>query len=132
MMTARPYYGTDYPTVSGWWESHGWGAVPEAFLPTNGLIVEDADGVALAAGFLKLESSTPMAMLEWCVANNENKPRVSVEALAFLVGAARTMAKAMGRTTLFTYCKQQSLAKLYEKCGFQRSDTEMIHLVCNL
>ena len=35
----------------------------------------------------------------------------------------------MGYTVMLTTCKQESLAKVYEKTGFQRTDSNMIHLV---
>lgn len=131
MMTARPYFGTDYPTVEDWWIGHGWPAIPQGFLPTVGIVIEK-EGKPVAAGWIKLESSTPMAMLEWCVSDPRASGRDVFAAISQLVESAKASAKAMGRTALFTYCKQESLARLYERGGFERSDSEMIHLVCNL
>jgi len=38
----------------------------------------------------------------------------------------------MNYTVMLTTCKQESLAKVYEKSGFLQTDSEMIHLVQNL
>lgn len=132
MISARPFYfAKDYDMLCSWWKSHGWDAVPAAFLPAVGIVITDGEK-DLAAGFLKMETTTPIGMLEWSVTNPENAGRESIKALAELMESAKVAAKAMGRTVLFTYCKQPSLARLYEKAGFQTTDKEMIHLVCNL
>lgn len=131
MIQGRPYYGTDYPMVCDWWISHGWPPVCQTFLPAVGVIIE-LDGKPVAAGWLKMESTTPLAMPEWLVTNPENRDRDSIHALSELLEQLKAIAKAQGRTQLFAACKQDSLARLYCRHGFTKSDSEMIHLVCPL
>lgn len=131
MILGRPYYGTDYEMVSGWWEGHGWPSIAQAILPATGVIVE-VDGIPAAAGWLKLESTTPLGMTEWLVTNPKLSARPAVLALAELLEQLKAIAKAQGRTHLFAAVHQESLAKLYVKKGFEVSDREMIHLVCPL
>lgn len=131
MMGIRPYRAGDYATASAWWRGHGWEPVPEQFLPVLGVVVL-VDDVPAAMAWLKQENSTPIGMMEWLVTNPDNAPRDSVRAHKQAVEAIKDVCKATGRTTLFTFCKQPSLARAYERCGFTRSDDGMIHLVCNL
>lgn len=132
MILGRPYYGHDYEMVAGWFRGHGWEPVPQAFIPVLGIVVHDGEGRDLAAGWIKLESSTPIAMLEWVVTNPENHPKESAASIDALIQHAKECAKEQGRTAIFTYCKQDSLARKYGKHGFQQSDSGMIHLVCSL
>lgn len=131
MIQGRPYYGTDYEMVSDWWKDHGWPSVPVSMLPATGVVIE-IEGKPAAAGWLKLESTTPLAMPEWLVTNPKLSARHAVAALAELLEQLKAIAKAQGRTHLFAAVHQQSLAKLYVKKGFEISDREMIHLVCPL
>lgn len=131
MIQGRPYYGTDYGMVSGWWEGHGWPSAPQIALPATGVVIE-IDGNPAAAGWLKLESTTPLAMPEWLVSNPNLSARHAVAALAELLEQLKAIAKAQGRTHLFAAVHQESLARLYVKKGFEVSDREMIHLVCTL
>ena len=131
MISVRPYKAADYDMVSGWWKAHGWEAMSPTFLPVVGIVIED-NGVPRCAVWIKQENSTPIAMMEWLVTNPENTGKQSMRAISQAVHACRDCAKAMGRTALFTYCKQQSLARIYEREGFTLSDKEMIHLVMKL
>lgn len=130
-MKVRPYQASDYPLASEWWKAHGWGSVPECFLPVVGIVVEINDTPA-AMAWIKQENSTPIAMMEWLVTNPDNHPKNSLRAIREVTESVKACAKAMGRTTLFTYCKQPSLARAYEKAGFLQTDSAMIHLVCQL
>lgn len=131
MMTVRPYFDSDYPLASEWWQAHGWPAVPRGLIPVVGVAVE-INGSPAAMGWLKLESSTSIGMMEWVVSNPKNSPRDSVKAIREVTESIKACAKAQGRTALFTYCKQPSLARSYERSGFQITDKDMIHLVCPL
>ena len=131
MIKAHPFKESYYKTACEWWEGHGWDAVPQVFLPVVGFVIED-DGIPRCMAWLKQENSTPIAMLEWLVTNPENTPRQTMRAIKAVTGTARDCAKAMGRVALFTYCKQPSLARVYENSGFQQTDSGMIHLTMPL
>lgn len=128
METDGPYRiwsAADYPTLCGWWEAHGFPAVPALRLPPLGVIYDNT-----AAGFLYMDNGgTGVAMLEWLVTNPEAKPMQAAKALRKVVAALKAEAARMDYVMLLTTCKQPSLARLLEGCGFTRTDSEMIHLV---
>jgi hypothetical protein len=121
----------DYPTVQQWWIDHGWNAVPLAVLPKLGVMAE-MDGTPVAAGWLYMDNSIGVSMLEWMVANPDAKPKAVYKSIKTIVEFLKTRAKDMGYSVMLTTCKQESLARVYEKTGFQRTDSEMIHLVQSL
>lgn len=131
MIQARPYKAEDYAMVSAWWGSHGWPSVPAEFLPVVGIIIED-EGVPRCAVWIKQENSTPIAMMEWLVTNPDNTGKQSMRVISHAVASCRDCCKAMGRTALFTYCKQPSLSRIYQREGFELSDEGMIHLLMKL
>lgn len=121
----------DYPMVSKWWISHGWNAVPIGVLPKLG-VVSEMDGQPIAAGWLYMDNSIGVSMLEWMVANPDAKPKSVYRAIKSIVEFLKNHAKQLGYAVMLTTCKQESLARVYEKTGFQRTDCEMIHLVQTL
>lgn len=121
----RQWMPEDYPTLAGWWTGHGWSAVPERILPPLGVIAGD-----VAAGWLYMDNGgTGVAMLEWLVTNPAAKPRESVAGLRAVVDFLKSEAKRMDYPAILTTCRQPSLAKFMERCGFQRTDEGMIHLL---
>jgi hypothetical protein len=128
METDGPYRiwsHADYPMLCGWWEAHGFPAVPMLRLPPLGIIYDDT-----AAGFLYMDNGgSGVAMIEWLVTNPEAKPMAAAKALAKVVAALKAEAKRMEYAMILTTCRQPSLAKLLERCGFQITDTGMIHLL---
>lgn len=121
----------DYPMVSEWWIAHGWNAVPVGVLPKLGIIAE-MDGGPVAAGWLYMDNSIGVSMLEWMVSNPEAKPKSVYRSIKAIAEFLKGQAKEFGYSVMLTTCKQESLARVYEKAGFQRTDTEMIHLVQTL
>ena len=125
---------TDYPIVQEWWKAHGWDAVPPVMLPKLGVIafyvsdkIEDA-----AAAWLYMDNSSPVCMLEWMVANPALSATKTVRALKHVSEFLTAEAKHNGYAVALTTCKQNGLAKLHEKQGFTRTDSEMIHLIKTL
>jgi hypothetical protein len=119
---------TDYPIVKEWWEGHGWNAVPLSVLPKLG-IVANLDGGPVAAGWLYMDNSIGVSMMEWVVSNPAAKPKCVYRSIKAIVEFLKGQAKSFGYSVMLTTCKQESLARVYEKTGFQRTDTEMIHLI---
>jgi hypothetical protein len=119
---------TDYPIVKEWWEGHGWNAVPLAVLPKLGVMAM-LNEKPIASGWLYMDNSVGVSMLEWMVANPDAKPKAVYKSIKTIVEFLKTQAKEMNYTVMLTTCKQESLARVYEKTGFQRTDSEMIHLI---
>lgn len=126
--TVRFYDPADYPTVKEWWEGHGWPAVPEAVLPQPGIICE-LNGEPIAACWLYMSNSNGVAMMEWTVANPELAGRDTVRAIEVLTGYVDVFAKEHDYGMILTTCKQEGLARLLSRNGFQETDREMIHLI---
>lgn len=119
---------TDYETVAGWWEGHGWPALHKAFLPKLGVMALFNEK-PVASGWVYLDNSCGVSILEWMVADPEAAPKKVYKGIKCVASFLRDRAKDMGYTIMLTTCKQDSLAKVYEKSGFKRTDENMIHLV---
>lgn len=124
-------YEKGYDMVSKWWEGHGWPTVPVEVLPSLGAIVtEDLHGVA--AAWLYMDNSCGVAMMEWTVTNPRANPRTTIKAIPFLIGFFKEEAKALGYHKILTTCRQESLARLFERNGFTKTDSNMIHLITDI
>jgi hypothetical protein len=115
----------DYPLLQAWWEGHGWPPVPQRILPPCGVILGE-----MAAGFLYLDNGgVGVAMMEWLVTNPAAPKMKAARALMQVIAFLQSEAKRMEYPFILTTCRQESLARLLERCGFQRSDSGMIHLL---
>lgn len=121
----------DYEDIKVWWESRDmWNAIPPQLLPKTGIVVFDEEtDRKLCAGWLYLDNSCPMSMLEWIVTNPSNKPRESYKSVKALVSCADMIRKAMGYTFMMTTSNNKGLIKLLEKCKFNITDGNVTHLV---
>lgn len=129
MISLRAFHReSDYQTIEGWWKGHGWDAVPLAMLPAMGMVAMNDDTPA-AAGWVYLDNSTGVGMLEWIVSNPANTMKVSAVALARLVDCLRNAAREIGYGVILGSCRQESLARLMEREGFQRTDEGVIHMI---
>lgn len=123
---------TDYPVVSEWWTEHGWPEpLPLAMIPKLGIMVE-RNGEPCLAGWVYMDNSCGVSMLEFVVGNPATPPRDVVRAIEHLTAAARLCASQNGYHTMLTYCRQMSLAKAFEKNGFTFAEDGMKHLVTKL
>jgi hypothetical protein len=120
--TIRLWKEADYPMLASWWAGHGWQAVPKVVLPRCGVIAGEK-----AAGFLYMDCSAPVSILEWLVTNPEAKPKDAYQGLKMCVEFLQGEAQAFGKPVILSTCKQESLAKFLEKQGFERTDEQMIH-----
>ena len=115
----------DYPMLSGWWQGHGWAAVPQAVLPALGVIMADT-----AAGWLYMDNSgRGVAMMEWLVTDPAASPIQAARALSAVVDFLKSEALRMDYHVILTTCRQESLARMLGKRGFEVTDREMIHLI---
>jgi hypothetical protein len=128
MMTVRPYESKDYSTAFAWWDGHGWEGVPAAVLPKLGLVaVHEEKPVAMA--WLYLDNSTGVGMLEWIVTDPANPAKVSAVGIAHVVRCLREAAKDLGYGVILASCRQTSLVKLLNRCGFITTDHGVTHLI---
>lgn len=118
----------DYPIVKIWWEGHGWNAVPLAVLPKLG-VMAILGGKPIASGWLYMDNSVGVSILEWMVANPDANAKSVYRSIKAIIEFLKTQAKEMHYAIMLTTCKQESLAKVYEKSGFLRTDSEMIHFI---
>lgn len=114
----------DYPMLESWWKGHDWPAVPQKILPRLGVVYGDT-----AAGWLYLDNSVGVAMMEWLVTNPAARPLVAVRALSGVVQFLKSEAKRMDYSVILTTCRQPALARLLERNGFVTTDTGMTHLL---
>lgn len=119
---------SDYGTVETWWKGHGWPAVPLEMLPKLGMVAVN-EGEPCAAGWVYLDNSTGVGMMEWLVSNPANPMKVSAVALGRLVDCLKGAAHALGYGAILASCRQESLSRLMEREGFTRTDEEVIHLL---
>lgn len=121
----RMWSAADYPLLESWWIGHGWPPVPQRVLPPLGVIMENQ-----AAGFLYMDNGgTGVAMLEWLVTDPNAKPFGAARALFSVVEFLKQEAKQLDYPIILTTCRQDSLAKLLERAGFQVTDRTMTHLL---
>lgn len=128
MIQLRPYVDTDYPMLLEWWAGHSWPSIPASVLPALGMIAEN-DGNPVAAAWCYLDNSRPVGFMEWIVTNPANSPRLSAQALCHVISGLQAAAKQIGYQAIFTSCRQESLARLLERSGFVRTDSDVIHLL---
>lgn len=125
----RLYQKEDYQTVSRWWQSHGWNPIPQNILPPLGVIA----GGNAAAGWLYMDNGgTGVCMMEWLVSNPDVRPRDALLGISAVVEFLKSEAKRMDYSVMLSTCKQASLARALERAGFQRTDSDMIHLLASL
>jgi hypothetical protein len=123
--TLRIWQPADYPILEEWWKGHGFPPVPQRILPPLGVILGNT-----AAGFMYLDNGgVGVAMMEWLVTNPKARPLSAARGLALVIAFLQSEAKRMEYPFILTTCKQESLARLLERNGFQRSDEKMIHLL---
>jgi len=120
-MKCRRALFSDYEELCRWWSAHGWEPVPFAFLPIGFLVEED--GIFHSAGFLYIDKTAPIGMLEWVVTNPNNSPRQSYKSLGFLLENITGFAVNNGICAVYSKLVSSGLEKLYNKHGFLSGDT---------
>lgn len=118
-----------HETAMKWWTGHGWAGVPAKVLPKCGIIIEDEDGTGRAVGWLYMDNSVGVAMLEWVVTNPANSGRQSFLAISYLTQAAQSVADELDYGVILTTAKQPALVRMYERTGFTKTDEGMTHLI---
>lgn len=130
MISIEPYSEANhYALISTWWQGHGWPSMPAHKLPPLGFVVLCGDK-PVAAAFAYLDNGgTGVAMLEWTVGDPQAEPKTVLKALKVLFPFMVGELNKLDYDVIFTSCRQQGLARIYEKCGFLKTDEGMTHLV---
>ncbi len=122
----RPFNVEDYDLLCSWWTGHGWDVpVPLAALPTHGLIANEC-----AAGFL-YRTDSDLCWITWMVADPK-RPQDSASALRSVIDGLVTLAKELGYTTAITSIQHSGLIALFQRAGFDKTETSMTNLTRSL
>lgn len=113
--------------IRGWWQAHGWPALPDDALPKSGLIVV-ADGVPAVAGFMYMTDSS-WGVLEFIVGNKDVSKDTRKQALDVLIPGLLTIAKEHGKRLVFSSVSHPSLIDGYKRHGMIETDKGMTNFV---
>ena len=129
-MVIKPFEkDAHYLMVCQWWDGHGFPCIPSNKLPPFGWMSCDDEGPVVAAFAYLDNGGTGVAMIEWIVANPTVRGPLIVKHLKNLMEfMTTTLHEEFDYDFILTTCRHQGLAKLLEKCGFTRTDGNMIHL----
>lgn len=130
-MQIRMFEASDYPVVCAWWQARKWTPMPLRYLPKNGHVAYDG-GKLLAAAWLYLDSTCPLAWLDWLVTNPKNSPKESIKAIHAVIDTLTLTARAMGSEIMMTAVENKKLIKLYSEKGFKDSDKDMTIMINSL
>lgn len=123
----------DYPLLVAWWQKHGFPPVGVDRLPGLSVIASrDGKDGAFACCYMD-NSGSGLGMIEWMVTNPDVSPRIGATCLAAAVAWLlwRAGEPDLRFNFFLTSCRQPTLCRLMERCGFQQSDTGMTHLVAS-
>jgi hypothetical protein len=127
-MKVREYVPEDHAMLATWWEGHDWPVVPQAILPKLGMMVHDGE-IPICSGWLYMDNSVGVCMFEWLVTNPKATPMQAARGVKVLVNFMADRAKEMDYGVMLTTCRQASLARMYEKSGFMKTDENVTHLL---
>ena len=122
---------SDYSTLVSWWKGHGWPAIPAHVLPALGAMAED-DGIPVAAGFLYMDNSSPVCMLEWLVTRPDARPLSAMKAITAIVEFLKLQAIGFDYTVMLGATKTRSIGVVLSKAGFVLTDESVQHYLCVL
>lgn len=118
-----------HETFTKWWKAHDWPGVALAILPKCGVVIETDDGIMVCVGWLYMDNSVGVAMLEWVVTNPEVTAMKAYVGISTLVQSVKKVAAALEYGVVLTAVKQEALIRCYEKNGFKKSDDGMTHMI---
>lgn len=127
-MELREFKPEDHPNIAQWWEGHGWSPIPLNILPKLGMIVS-RDDIDVCAGWLYMDNSVGVCWLDWLVTNPEADPKSVIRCISQLVTFMSDRARDLNYGVMLTACRQPSLVRLYQRNGFNKTDTDVTHLM---
>lgn len=120
---------TDYPLFEQWWKTHNWQPVAADMLPKLGVVTE-IDGRPAACVWCYMDNSASLAMIEWVVANPENTHKESYIAITHSLQCAKKIVSgSFGYKYFMAATSNKSLMKIFSRCGFTATDTDITHFV---
>ena len=125
-MDVRQFKVEDHQEIAEWWRKREWDVIPLEALPVTGVVFEGDTNICAAWLYT---TGTAFGWLEWIVTNPEAGLKQRGEAVPKAIEALKGMALACGVKLIFNGSKSGGLIKSMEKQGFQKTDTEMTHMV---
>ena len=119
----------DYELVCQWWKEQNWPPAPKEFLHQGLMITLGSQPIA--AGFI-FQTDSPMAILEWIIANPKVPFEVRGAALDALIEDLCFVAKKLGFSKVFTMTKHKRLIEREVEHGFLKTDEGVTHLIREL
>lgn len=116
-----------YELLKGWWNAHGWDGVHPGILKPVAYFMEN-DGELVVFAVLWPVSEASVCIMEWVVSNPDAKPMTVFKCLRELTKFYEGLCRENNYGILLTTCKQEGLAKVHVRNGFERCDDGMIHL----
>lgn len=131
MITIRPIEDVTpiHEELSRWWVAHGWSPVAVPVLNAGLGFVAEEDGRPLAYACLYMSNRGGVSMLEWLVANPDASGKAVISAICRLLPFIANEAKELDYGVMLTTCRQPSLGRLLERCGFHKTDESVSHFV---
>lgn len=117
----------DLEEVNGWWKHYGWETLPPTWMPKISAIVS-SEKEKLAVGWLYMTDS-PIAILEWLVANPAGDPELRSQAVDRVIAHLSSQAKEAGAKAVMSFTKNASLLERYRKHDFVVTDNKMTHVM---
>jgi len=116
-----------YDMLQSWWVAHGWqGVHPSVLKPVAYIAKQDGEPVCFAVLWPVTEAG--ICLMEWIVSNPEAKPMAVIRGIRTISKFYEELARENDYGMIFTTCRQEGLAKVHERNGFERCDEGMIHL----
>lgn len=108
----------DYEAVALWWVDRMGAAIPANILPKCGVVAcEELDGEAIAAGWIFMDNSVSVAMIEWLVTKPTLRIKLAHAALKAVVEMLEVSAKHFGYA-IITGVTSRRMAYKARKHGF--------------
>ena len=114
-----------YPIVTSWWSGRQLPSIPVCILPDNGIIVEGGDTSFLAAGWMYLEETGRLAVIDWITTNPEANTLMARGAVQMILDFFSKSAKERGCPNIMSFvAKDTGLHRLMVKDGWTDQQSE--------
>ena len=129
-MLARPFhFEQDYPVIADWWRKWKWEPVQPKYLPPTGIMIENNDKMICCCFIYRTD--TVWCIIDWFLMNPEAKKEDRKGCLDFLLKEALKKAKSMGFEICDSMVRKESLMKVMEDNGYNRTEvlTKMLRIL---
>lgn len=106
--------------IAQWWAAHGAAVIPHNALPAEGVVVQGEKEDHIAAAWLYMDNSAPVALLSWMVVNPTARTRDKFDGLNHCIKFLTGRAEDNGYGALITMSSVSSVEKLMEPHGFSK------------